>query len=492
MERIRKFCSSAEGLSDAQFLLLGLEPSVGLAEVIAEATLAAELKAGLPLPESKSASRKVPVRKLLPAHLPREERIIPCSVADCHCPQCGAEKRVIGYEVSEQLGVKPVVYFVEVTKREKRACSECEEMGVAVAPVPAKIVEKGILSNGLIIEVALQKYCNHQPLYRQAVSMKRDADIDMSQATMGNGVMNIGALAIPVCKAMRHDLLAEGYVQADETPVAVQSLLQKGKNHRAYIWAYSRPDGPVVYEFRMGREREGPLKFLGDYNGALQTDGYAVYEKVGGPGMEHFGCWSHARRKFSDAAKLAPEDVRPLIVLKQIGELYAVESQAREAGLSAAEREAVRKERSQPLLVVLKALIIDTQIKALPASVLGKACSYALNRWEQLEKYAMAGNGRIEICNNKCENAMRPITLGRKNWLHIGSEEAGPKVAAVMSIIETCKRLKINVRDYMEDVFPQLADRSTPTSRIADLTPMAWQAARNQPPPASTPVTLAQ
>lgn len=484
LERIRKYCPSAEGLSDAQLLLLELEPSVSLAEVEAEAALAEALKAATPMPGSEGAKpRKGPVRKPLPIHLPREERIIPCSEADCRCAQCGGEKKVIGYEVSEALNVRPVTYFVEVTKREKRACAKCEEMGVVVAPVPAKIVEKGILANALIIEVALQKYCNHQPLYRQAVSMKRDADLDVSQATLGNGVMNLGALAIPLIEVMRQELLAGDYIQADETPTAVQSPITKGKNHRAYIWVYSRPNGPVIYEFRMGREREGPLKFLGNYNGALQSDGYAVYEKVGGLDVERFGCWSHARRKFSDAAKLAPTDMRPLIVLKKIGELYAVESQCREAGQSAAEREAVRKEKSQPLLIGLKALILETRNQALPKSVLGKACDYALNRWDKLEKYAKVGNGRIEICNNQCENAVRPITLGRKNWMQIGSEEAGPKVAAIMSVIETCKRLKINVRGYMESVFPQLADRSTPTSRLAGLTPMAWQAAQNEQSP---------
>jgi hypothetical protein len=299
--------------------------------------------------------------------------------------------------------------------------------------------------------------------------------------------MSTGALLIPVCKVMRQELLAGDYIQADETPVPVQDSQTKGKNHRAYIWEYSRPGGPVIFDFQMGREREGPKNFLGNYNGALQTDGYAGYEKVGGTGMEHFGCWSHARRKFSDAAKVAPKDVRPLKTLKKIGELYAVEAQAREAGLGEAEREAVREAKSQPILVELKALILDTRRGALPQSTLAKACDYALNRWDKLEKYAMAGNGQIEICNNWCENGIRPITLGRKNWLHIGSEGAGPKAAALMGIIETCKRIKINVRQYLASVIPQLADRSTPTSRIKDLTPMAWKSAQSKSAPIAPP-----
>jgi transposase len=479
LERIRTYCPSAEGLSDAQLLLLELEPSVSLAEVLAESALAAEIKAATPMPEPAPVPvAKVPVRKPLPAHLERVEKIIHCSEADCRCAQCEGQKKVIGYEVSEQLSIKPLEYFVEVTKREKLACPKCEELGVTVAPVPVKIVEKGICSNELIIDAVVAKYCDHKPLYRQAAAIKRDAAIEISPATLGNGVMSAGALLIPVCKVMRQELLADDYIQADETPVPVQDPQTKGKNHRAYIWEYSRPGGPVIFDFQMGREREGPKNFLGNYQGALQTDGYAGYEKVGGSSMEHFGCWSHARRKFSDAAKVAPKDVRPVKVLKKIGELYAVEAQAREAGLGNAEREAVRKEKSQPLLVELKALFLDLRQEALPQSTLAKACDYALNRWDKLEKYAMAGNGRIEICNNWCENGIRPITLGRKNWLHIGSQEAGPKACALMGIIETCKRIKINVRQYLASVMPQLADRSTPTSRIKDLTPMKWKSAQ--------------
>ena len=482
LERIRKFCPSAEGLSDAQLLLLELEPSVSLGEVLAEAALAAEIKAATPMPElAPPASAKAPVRKPLPAHLKRVERIISCLEADCRCAQCAGRKKVIGYEVSEQLSVKPREYFVEVIKREKLACPKCEEMGVSVAPVPVKIVEKGLCSNELIIDAVVAKYCDHKPLYRQAAAIKRDASIEISPATLGNGVMSAGALLIPVCGAMRQELLAGDYVQADETPVPVQDPRTKGKNHRAYIWEYSRPGGPVIFDFQMGREREGPKNFLGDYSDALQTDGYTVYDKVGGLGLEHFGCWSHARRKFCDAAKVAPQDAGPVKVLKKIGELYAIEAQAREAGLDGAGREAVRKDQSQPILGELKAMMLELRSGALPKSMLAKACDYALSRWDKLEKYAMAGNGRIEICNNWCENGIRPITLGRKNWLHIGSEGAGPKAAALMSVIETCKRLKINVRQYLASVTLQLADRSTPTSRIKEFTPMAWKRAQSKP-----------
>ena len=479
---IKKYGAKSEQLSDGQLSLLELEPGVSAQEVETEAALAAEVKAATPEAQLGQAEPpkegKTPIRKPLPAHLPREERIIPCAEADCVCSQCGGQKRVIGYEPSERLSMKPAVYFVEVTKREKRACPKCEELGVSVAPVPAAIVEKGILSNRIVVDVAIKKYVEHAPLYRQALSIKRDAGLDMSQSTLCNAMMKTGELLAAVCGAMRKDVLAGGYIQADETPVPVQSPATKGRNHRAYVWEYSRPFGPVVYEFRMGREREGPRNFLKDYGGRLQTDGYAAYNNVGGGGMAHFACMAHVRRKFFDASKVDTKDVRSVAIIDKIGELYGVEQAARDAGLDAAGREALRKEKSVPILVELKAMIVQARAAALPKIALGRACDYALSLWVRLERYAAEGNGVVEIDNNWAENAMRPITLGRKNWLHIGSEEAGPKVAAIMSVMETCKRLQINLRQYLEDVLPRIAD--WPITRIAELTPMAWQADRSR------------
>jgi transposase len=476
---IKKYGPSAERLSDGQLMLLESEPGVCAAEVEAEAALSEEIKASTPTPELAPVKKATaPIRKPLPSHLPRQERIIVCSEADCRCGQCGGETKVIGYETSEQLSVEPIRFFVEVTKREKRACARCEEMGVKIAPVPEKIVEKGILSNRLLVNVVVDKYSDHKPLYRQALAMKRDADVEVSQATLCSGVMHIGGLLAPICGAMRHDLLIGNYIQADETPTPVQTKETEGKNHQAYLWAYSRPHGPVVYDFRMGREREGPRNFLKNYGGDLQTDGYSAYGKIGGEGLKHFACWAHVRRKFHDAWKLDQKEKRVVAILEKIGALYDVEREAQETHLDAAQREVMRKETSQPILVDLKAMILKARAETLPKSTLGKACDYALTLWEKLERYAGAGKGHVEIDNNWAENAMRPIALGRKNWLHIGSEEAGPKIAAIMSVIETCKRLKINVREYLEDVLPRIAN--WPNQRIAELTPMAWQAGQSK------------
>ena len=483
-----KYGASSERLSDNQLALLELEPSVCRAEVLTEAALEEKAKA-LDAPQAEKAPEKEPaqkpVRGPLPAHLPREERIVACAEDQCHCGQCGGRKKLIGYETSERVSIRPVEFFIEVTKREKLACAKCEELGVSVAEVPPSIIEKGILSDALLVDVIIKKYLDHQPLYRQAAGMKRDAGIEMSQATLSASALKAGVLLKEVCQEMKADLLAGGYIQADETTVPVQSARTKGKNHQAYLWEYGRPQGAVVYDFRMGREREGPEKFLAGYNGRLQIDGYAGYNKVGGADIVYFGCWAHARRKFFEASKVDPTDARSVALVVKIGELYAVEAQAREAQLDAAGREALRREKSAPLLNEIKLLIFEAKPRALPQSALGKACTYALNQWERLERYAQAGHGRVEIDNNWAENAMRGVALGRKNWIHIGSEEAGPKIAAILSVLETCKRLNIPVREYLEAVLPQLAYASTRPKvdcKAADLTPMAWARTRKSPP----------
>jgi transposase len=467
--RIEKYGPKSEQLSDAQLELLEGEPGVAAAEIEAEAQRPQKEK------QEVEKVRRHPGRAPLPAHLPRRENVILCTPEQCVCAQCGAEKQVIGYDSSEELDVEPVKYFVRVIKREKRACKRCEEMGVSTAAAPGpKIVEKSKASNRVIVDVIISKYCNHIPLYRQCAILSREAGIDLSRMTLCGWVMQGGAWLEAICGAMREDLLAGRYIQADETTVGVQSERTRGRNHQGYIWEYSRPGGPVVFDFQMGRSREGPRKFLRQFNGYLQSDGYAAYDCIGGEGLIHCGCMAHARRGFIDALKVEPGDKSAQGIVAEIGKLYAVEKSAREIGLSPRERGCLRQLRSMPVLTDLKKKIIALREGALPKSALGKACDYALHQWSRLIVYA--ANGEVEIDNNWCENAMRPIAIGRKNWLQIGSEEAGPRVAAITSIVETCRRLGINVRDYLLAVLPRIPD--WPAKRIAELTPREWAAAR--------------
>jgi hypothetical protein len=282
--------------------------------------------------------------------------------------------------------------------------------------------------------------------------------------------MRVGELLVPLAEALRQELLGGSYLQADETPVGVQMHDGNGSNHLAYLWQYGRPHGAVVFEFRMGRGREGPKRFLEKFDGLLQSDGYAVYDSVGGPRMVHACCWSHARRKFVEAVKLHPQDAEAVHIVRLIDGLFAIDAEARMANLDHAARHTLRSKRAPALLEEIKAAITAARATALPASALAKASNYTLALWPKLTRFLEYPE--LELSNNLAENSMRPVALGRKNWIHIGSQQAGPKVAAILSIVETCRRIHIPVRDYLAAVLPGLANKSI--HRLAQLTPTAW------------------
>lgn len=463
--RIEKYGPKSEKLNDAQLELLDLEPGVHAAEIEKEA------EQQITCTPKKKRNPK-PGRQSLPEHLPRVEEIVACAPEQSACASCGKETHTIGYDTSEQLEVEPAKYFVRVIKREKRACRSCPDEGVACAPAVARILEKSKLSDRMIVDIVLAKYRDHLPLYRQSAMLAADAGVEISRSTLCHQVMHVGSLCCALVREMKKDLLAGGYIQADETRVGVQSDRTKGRNHRGWIWEYSRPHGPAIFEIRMERSREGPREFLKDYVGKLQCDGYVVYEDLGNAQIERFGCMAHVRRKFFDAHKVMKQEPLPLEILGVFKELYRIEGQAREDKLEAGQRRDLRQREAAPVMARLKSRLIEIRQQELPAGLMAKACDYALGQWEQIEKYLECGE--VEIDNNWAENAIRPIALGRKNWLHIGSEEAGPNIGAILSIVETCRRLGINVRDYLMDVLPGLSER--PISQIVQMTPMVWKA----------------
>jgi transposase len=469
---LRLYGPKHEKLSADQKELLPLEISLQEAEVEQEAERPQAQKQNL-LPRAQKRQKAHAGREPLPAHLERREELIPCCPEDCRCEQCGAERPVIGYEVREELACEPAKYWVRVVKREKRGSHCLDEQGVATAAVPMQIVPKSKLSNELVIEVLVQKYQQHQPIYRQCAALAQEYGIELNAKTLGNAVLGAGELLEAVVRAQAQQLKAGAYLQADETTVQVQTAERTGKNHRAYMWQYSQPGGPVVFDFQMRRSRAGPREFLGGFRGKLQSDGYAAYADVG-EGIMHVGCMAHARRGFVEANKLAPQDPLPQEVVQRIGKLYAVESEARAAGMSAGQRRQLRQQKSVPVMAALKTRLVEIRQGLSPGGKLARACDYMLGQWSRLEEYL--ADGSLEIDNNWCEGAMRPLALGRKNWLHIGSEATGPKVAAIASIVETCRRLKINLRAYLKDVLPRLGD--WPSHRVLELTPAAWKAAQ--------------
>ena len=474
-QRIAKYGAGSEKLSSLQLEMLEQEPGISAEEVQAESerpVIAGEVTevAGY----QRKARRSHPGRQSLPADLPRVEKVIACAAEKCVCGQCGQPTTVIGYEESEQLAVEPAKYFVLVTKREKRTCRDCPGVKIVTAPLPARIIEKGLVSDGVVIDTVIRKYCDHLPLYRQSVILDRESGVGISRATLDGWVMQVGELLRPLVGVMGRQLVQGRYLQADETPVEVQMHDRRGKNHQAYLWQYGRPGGETVFDFRLGRDRAGPKYFLQDFHGLLQTDGYAAYDKVGGSGMVHAACWTHARRGFANVVKLNPGDPAASLIVARIHELFAVDAEAREQGLSVEARHRLRQQKAPELLEKIKAAIEAAQPGALPGGALENACQYALGLWPRLTRFLEYPE--LELTNNLIENSMRPIALGRKNWIHIGSPEAGPKVTAILSVIETCRRLKISVRDYLSAVLPGLAN--VRVQRLPGLTPTAWAAQR--------------
>jgi transposase len=465
--RIKFLGPKSETLSSLQLELLAEEePSATRDEVEAEARRE-------PVTRRPARERKPhPGRKPLAENLPRVEEVIVC--AGCTCAACGGETAVIGYDESELLDVEPAHYFVRVTKREKRACRRCESATVIAAPLVERIVEKGLASDAVVINTVVGKYCDHLPLYRQAVMLEREAGVEIGRATLDGWVMRVGELLTPVIAAMRRDLLNATYLQADETTVPVQMHDKRGENHQAYLWQYGKPGGETVFEFQLGRGREGPRKFLAQWEGVLQTDGYQAYDDVGGPKLVQVGCWAHARRKFVDAVKLNPKDAEAIAMVTRMDALFLIDRDARQRELSADERLAQRRQYSDEWLAGIYETCRRLAREALPKSALGQAVSYTLNQWPKLRRcfdYA-----EVELSNNLAENSMRPVALGRKNWLHVGSPQSGPKVAAILSVVESCRRLAVPVKDYLAAVLPGLNRRTL--SQVADLTPARWAASR--------------
>ncbi|MFM8551417.1 MAG: IS66 family transposase [Nitrospiraceae bacterium] len=467
---LKRFGPRTEKLSDMQLWLLEQEPSVTPEEVEAEASRPPVE----PSPKPERDKKKHPGRRKLPENLPRVVTEIPCAPEHCQCPSCGKEMPVIGHDESEVLDVEPAKYFVRVTRREKRAC-KCAESKVSSPALPPRIIEKGLVSDAVVIATLTGKYCDHLPLYRQESILRREAGFEVSRATMTGWMMEIGEMALPVVEGMRLDLLAGGYIQADETTVDVQTRDKRGENHQAYLWQYGRPGGETVFDFQMGRGREGPRTFLGGFQGILQTDGYNVYDHgVGGPARVHAGCWGHTRRGFVDAVKINKNDMEAVRMVIRMDALFAIDRGAKEKDLDFARRLEHRKAYMPEWVDAIQDACRVVGPQVLPKSAMGKAIGYTVNQWEKL--MAAIGHGEVEVSTNEAENSKRPVALGRKNWLHIGSQQAGPKVAVILSLVESCRRLGIPVKVYFADILPGLRNR--PASQALQLTPARWAAAR--------------
>jgi transposase len=345
----------------------------------------------------------------------------------------------------------------------------------ALAPLPPQPIEQGMVGPGLLTQVILNKFEYHLPLFRQEKMFRHQFGVELSRKTMGCWVEQASELLKPVYRSIREDLLAGNYLQADETPIRYLDPDVKGKSQQGYLWAYSRPGGDVLFEWRLSRSREGPQEFLKDFRGKLQTDGYSVYESLAKArgDLTLVGCWAHVRRGFHEA--LAETKLAAWFV-GQIGQLYAVEKKLREQKAGLQLRAAMRVWQSQPVLTRLHRAMELVRRRTLPQGLLGQAIDYALKRWEALTRFVE--DGVLEIDNNLIENLIRPSAIGKKNWLFIGHPEAGERSAVIYTLLGSCRRHTINPFDYLKDLFTRLP--AAKITQIKEFTPAAWAKAREK------------
>jgi len=410
-------------------------------------------------------------RTPLPADLPREIVELRFAAAELCCQGCQSEKVRIGEDRTEELDYVPASIVVRVYVRPKYACRTCES-GVVQAALPARPIEKGRPGPGLLAHVITSKYADHLPLYRLERICPRHG-IDISRKTLSEWCGAVADLLKPVATQIAADVLSSTWVQSDDTGVDVQDRTANPQIRTGHVWTYRGADGSAFYDFTWRRNSEGPLRVLAHFRGYLQADAAPAFDDAYRtlPIVE-VGCWAHARRRFKEAVRTAPKEAAQVVVW--IGELYGLERRAKQHTLDDDGRRALRQERSRPILKRLHAYLQEITVTALPKSPLGDAIGYALRQWEALTRYPE--HGSLEIDNNGAENALRPLCLGRKNWLTFGSEAAAHRAMVLLTLVQTCKAHGVDPFAYLRDVTDRVSTH--PMSRIDELTPRRWKALR--------------
>lgn len=368
----------------------------------------------------------------------------------------------IGEEVTEELEVTPAVFFVKKYIRPKYARANGE--GIIIAELPCRPIDKGIPGPGLLATVITDKYVDHLPIYRQVRRYER-MGVSLSESTIGDWISRSSELLVPLYDLLKKQTLETSYLQADETPIPVLDKT-KNKTHRGYFWVYHAPnDKKIFFDYREGRGRAGPTEILTGFKGFLQSDGYGVYDTFNQHGATLVNCMAHARRKFIEAQQ--NDKKRCDYVLAQMQELYIVESFAREKNFTHEQRYQIRQQKSVPILEELKAWFLLNLTEVLPSSVTGQAITYAYSRWEKLSLYAKQGH--LEIDNNLIENAIRPVALGRKNYLFAGSHKAAQRAAMIYSFFAMCKYNEVNPHEWLKQTLAKIPD--TKMSELHTLIP---------------------
>jgi transposase len=411
--------------------------------------------------ESKPDTGKVQTgRMTLPASLPREEKIIEPTEDVTGWKQ-------IGKEITEELERIPGKLFVRQYIRPKYVNPATG--AIVIGELPVRPIDKGIAGPGLLAQIVIDKYVDHLPVYRQVQRFEREG-MKLPVSTLADWISGTCRLLEPLYEVHRNQVLSSDYLQADETPIKVLDKNKKGATHRGYHWVYHAPvNRLVLFDYREGRGREGPNECLRDFSGFLQTDGYSVYDdfdKRSNITLLH--CMAHARRMFDQA--LDNDKQRAEHVLTEMQKLYSVEQLGRDKSLSLEELHRLRQEQAVPVLENIKVWMMDAYPQVLPESTIGKAIGYSLKRWDKLCLYTT--NARLQIDNNLVENAIRPVAIGRKNYLFAGSHDGARRAAMLYSFLGTCKINNINPFEWLQDILRRIPSHSV--NKLQELLPNNW------------------
>ncbi|MEP7108675.1 MAG: IS66 family transposase [Ferruginibacter sp.] len=404
-----------------------------------------------------------PGRMKLPETLRRETVIL---MPDCDVT--GLKK--IGEEITEILDFTPGEFYVKQYIRPKfvKPLSETNDT-VITAALPGRMMEKCIAGEGLLAQIVVDKYMDHMPLHRQLQRFLR-IGLLIAQSTINGWTKNTLLLFVALYDLHKQQILNSGYLNVDETGIRVLDDDKKGKSHKGYYWVYhSQELKASIFDYQPGRGRDGPNNILEKYQGFLQTDGYGTYDKIGAKeGIIHLGCMAHARRYFKDSWD---DDVpRAEHALKMFQQLYAIEDRIKKLELEGDDKLRLRKSEAVPILKAMKQWLTEEYVKLRPTSPIAKAIAYCLPRMDKLTVYTT--DARLNIDNNPVENAIRPIAIGRKNYLFAGSHEAAQRAAMMYSFFNTCRLHKINPYEWLKDVLERMHLHTS--SNLHELLPQNW------------------
>ncbi len=402
-----------------------------------------------------------PGRMKLPESLRREQIVIEPSQDTTDCKK-------IGEEVTEVLEYAPGELYVKQYRRPKYA--KPGNRGVIIGELPSRPLEKAMAGEGLLAQIIIDKYIDHLPLHRQMQRFERTG-VKLAYSTLTDWVSGTCNLITPLFEALKKEVQQSDYLHVDETPIKVMDKDKKGETHRGYYWVYQNSVNKIVlFDYREGRGREGPQDILHDFKGYLQTDGYVAYDIFAKrQDITLIHCMAHARRMFNEA--LDNDEARASHAMLEIQKLYTIERICKEQQLNFAGIREVRQIKAVPILRAMGLWLQQQYVQVLPQSLIGKAIAYSLQRWERLSGYV--NDGRLNVDNNPVENSIRPVALGRKNYLFAGSHEAAKRSGMLYSLLGTCKMHGIEPYAWLKDVLHRIAEH--PVNKVSELLPHRYK-----------------